>query len=71
MQKSNKSAEKGNYCTLYPPYKITFDLLEEDGNWGIETFSRAVLYLEINKQFCKGARCNAQGAKINQPRCKF
>ena len=26
---------------------VGFDLLEEDGNWGIETFSRAVLYLEM------------------------
>ena len=26
---------------------VGFDLLEEDENWGIETFSRAVLYLEM------------------------
>ena len=41
------------------------------GNWGMETFSRAVLYLEINEQFFKGARCNSKGAKIDQCRCQF
>ena len=54
------------------------DLLEKDENWGIETFSRAVLYWKCRTKFCKdarcntkGARCKAQGAKINQPRCLF